>query len=444
MKKKFRKLRNFISKWKPALAMVLIFGVLASIRMFTEENTIESPEDLDISFKLEDIDRDTYMFKNISHILTNFYNDFTKNCIFGDSYRTSNKECFNTTGMGLLAVESMETLLIAGKINEFQNIANFVFKNLDCSHFENVNVRTFWQRYIASFIGVYRLTSERLYLNHAAKCAHRLIDILDNYNYPMPIVNFVNGTASKHGFMKKGVEISDITSGLPELVALHQITGDSFYEFAIMKKLSLIPRNFSAMFYDAFDLDTYETELRQKFIGYRFVDHLTDLILAYQLKQFNFIKLYIEEASEYIKVHDIHLVFQLMYIINVATKNGIKMESTNMSDWEYFTEVYFPPFTFNFDLSRGFEVKLACFDFDTIPLKILHFRNDYHGHNISYYVSKIASEEPKNGCLQPNLKLFYNNITSSNFLGQWIKEGLLFESGLKCKMNQRNHILDIE
>jgi hypothetical protein len=141
--------------------------------------------------------------------------------------RPSTKSCLNTFGFQATLIESLETLALFGLDSLLETAKSSISPDF-CSRLGFVNRKELWERVIASFIGVYLITSDTFFLQNAQSCADRVNRIDSSTKLPLPLIHL----KKKHSIGRQwenGTTLIDIFAGVPELSALYKISGITQY-----------------------------------------------------------------------------------------------------------------------------------------------------------------------------------------------------------------------
>ena len=177
-----------------------------------------------ITFKILKSDEKTTIMEALKRAFDTYY----KFCSDYDEVYPASHKCKNSQGFYASAVESLEALYLLGMKEHFLKAKKVVLNNLVPEKIEWVNRKSFWSKCIGSLIGIYRLSGENSFLDRAISLSERMISLQSRAKQAQ-FVNFKTGKAMREEWLNDTISLSDLTAGLPELVALYNITGSSRY-----------------------------------------------------------------------------------------------------------------------------------------------------------------------------------------------------------------------
>jgi hypothetical protein len=145
-------------------------------------------------------------------------------CRASDATRPGTGECIDEFGFSATILESLQTSVLLDHGRLFSHSRDFLKTSFNCSRLGFVNRHEFWSRGIGSLVGTFLMTGDQFFLSKAEQCADRLL----RFTRPWSLVHLADLTGKDRGF-EDGPSPSDLTAGLPELLALAKITGNRTY-----------------------------------------------------------------------------------------------------------------------------------------------------------------------------------------------------------------------
>jgi hypothetical protein len=150
------------------------------------------------------------------------------NCIQFDEVNPHDASCHSSYGFHATLLESIETLRLLRLDSLLNRSIAFLARNFSCGSLGWVNRHEFWTRAVGSLIGSFLLTGDRFFLDAAEDCASAVIRSDFSHKFPPVFVNLRSG-AVKRRIWCNGTALREVGAGLPELLALFEITGNRTY-----------------------------------------------------------------------------------------------------------------------------------------------------------------------------------------------------------------------
>ena len=356
---------------------------------------------------------------------------YSTRCWGSDEVRPETGECVNSFGFAASLLESLETLFLAGKSTLYNTARKYVAEEFDCRNIKRVNRREFWTRGIASLIGAHLVTNDPLFLSHAEKCARLVLDVENVAAF----VNLVSGVGQGRGW-QHGVSRADLSTGLPELVALAKLTKSSVLEKHLAKQIARLKNMPKGVQWDA---DS--------------VAFVSDVATAYGISGDSEIGMLLKDVEVKALVGvNASLLYPLVSAVDFVGNRIPGFFVWNVESLVAHGEKEYSkkkPF-------RGLQhTKLIWthqFDFDaTLLLTWLRQRKnaDVIDGILEWTLSNCTCGKGFCGFTGSNGgKVYKGDVQHSNFVGQWIKAGvLLHEHKSRVKdyvFNSRGHVIWIQ
>lgn len=368
------------------------------------------------------------------------YQNFVNACIGYDELMPNTLECMDTYGFHATIVESLETLYLLNQTDLYQHAREFIRQNLNCNDLGWINRNEMFSRLIGSLIGAFLLTSDEMYLQHAEQCTQNAIRIDTPFKYPKPFHNYKN-MSHKVRMWVNGTGLKDVSSGLPEMVALYHITRKPVYLNYYLRIVKSLPKR-KGFYYSVLTLPRgFNGTVMQQMDPFT-APFYQNIAIAHSL--------YPTDATEYslnktesitsMNYNDLSpLQIGMMPILDAASR------LTNFKSQFLYGSI-------NEHFDRTFEYYSECdkladekrFAFDASFLGILLRKGNIH--QVQRCIkSSLEKQRMKNGFSGsfPHNRL--DNVQYSDVLGQWLKMGALSiipdKSLRNSILNDRGHIL---
>ncbi|MFH4977607.1 hypothetical protein AB6A40_004316 [Gnathostoma spinigerum] len=140
--------------------------------------------------------------------------------------------------LGATIVDAIDTLLIMGLKNEYEEARQFVEKEFDISSVDGtISVFETTIRFVGGFLSAYALTNNKLYLTKARDVATVLLKAFETKTgIPMSMVNPSSGSINNyHWASSYSSVLAEIGSLHLEFYYLSRITGDSVFEKKVQR-----------------------------------------------------------------------------------------------------------------------------------------------------------------------------------------------------------------
>ena len=405
-------------------------------------------------FKKTDLIRKSYNFKIfnsesktiITEAAANAFDTYEKYCSDADEVYPLSHECKNSQGFYASAVESLESLYLLGLKNQYAKAKKIVLNKLLPNEIGWVNRAAFWSRCIGSLIGIHILSGESEYINRATLFAEKLIALQMRTNYPQ-YVNFKKMQAMNAKWLNETVSISDMTAGLPELIALANLTGiNKFmtYSNQIVGHFPLLKKKFGH-YYDL----KQKTVIKEPML-YPMDSHVIDaynsLLRAYLLKPTPILlkkiqMLYFENPKE-------DSIFQSQSLLETSRLMELTGQNIDLKQFHKAAIQYFNEFQIFKKLSKR---TIINFNFNAQMLHSLIAKDEIAEFDSIYFNSfeKLKYGDGYSGMMHTsNDRWVHSGLQNSDFFGQWIKVGVEYllanEPEIsKAIVNNHGHILQL-
>ena len=353
---------------------------------------------------------------------------YSTRCWGADEVHPATGECINSFGFAASLLESLETLFLAGKWKLYKRARNYVAREFDCRNIERVNRREFWTRGIASLIGAYLVTRDPLFLGQAEKCARI---VLEFKNAPA-LVDLKSGVGQGRGW-EHGARRADLSTGLPELVALTRLTKSSELENHLRKQIKRLKKMSMGVQWDA---DS--------------VAFVSDVATAYGISGDSEIGMVLKDVEVKALVgENASLLYPLVSAVDLVDNRVPGFFVWNMESLVAHGEKEYSrkrPFS---GLQHTKLIWTHQFDFDaTLLLTWLRQGKNLEviDRILSWTLSNCTCGRGYCGLTVSNGgKVYRDDVQHSNFVGQWIKAGvLLHERRSRVKdyvFNSRGHVI---
>ena len=158
-----------------------------------------------------------------TELVLNAVSDYVERCL-GSDYVSVSGQCFNQSGIGLMAVDSIDSVWIAGDLDLYRRLRHFVETCFTCGvdrvvSFHDLNVHV-----IGGLVSAYLLTGDRLFLDKAIECGNVATRAFGGSTVPKPLVG------SRRGYdWVTGATLNDAASFLLEFEGLARVSGEEGY-----------------------------------------------------------------------------------------------------------------------------------------------------------------------------------------------------------------------
>ena len=400
-------------------------------------------------FYIEDSE---YKNKVIEHVKA-LFDIIWENCRDSNEIQFNKKktqyECVGSNNMKLLLLESLETLYISNEYDLYNKASEYIKNTISYENIEWIDIRDFWTRFIGSLIGIYQISDDKIFLDIAINASKHVLEISNKYKYPMSKVNIKTMEMKQYSYMNKGnIDLSDATCGLPEILELYKITGDIDYYLQYSKQISEIPTNISTPLSSFYHQSTrIETQKPIETTG-SVNDFYSDIQIADELRDNKFISNFISSTINFTERSDTLSFIQWSLFVEKAKKRGLNINENKYKMVRDNALENIPPFIkkmYNYSWKAIKQIPCFKYEIDSLLFYRLYHENEGIILNAQDFIEKLI-EPIQNGydssCLLLNGDPQRTGAITSNVLGQWLKEGLLFLTKSKTILNQNGHILE--
>ena len=149
--------------------------------------------------------------------------EYVERCL-GSDYVSVSGQCFNRSGIGLMAVDSIDSVWIAGDFELYRRLRRFVESSFTCGaerviSFHDLNVHV-----IGGLVSAYLLTGDGLFLEKAIECGNVATRAFGGATVPKPLV----GGRRVYDWVS-GATLNDAASFLLEFEGLARVSGEEGY-----------------------------------------------------------------------------------------------------------------------------------------------------------------------------------------------------------------------
>ena len=446
-KKLYIKFRQFLKN--KFIYLFFIILILISILIINFES-FQTQKGLTPLIKLE-----TKFSTFIQKSLSSSFNLVYQKCLYSDGISPKNFKCYNFSGFSSSIIESLESLYLLNMKVEFEKVKNFLINSFDCSKLQWVNRHEFWSRIIGSFIGTYIISKDNFFLKEAEKC----VNILLEPNLMETIYEFINLNLKigKNKQFKNGISLSEISSGLPELISLYILTKNEKYLISIEEILQLIPK-FNYLNSAIYNLTTQSSNLEMSILDGFGLNFYYNLALSYYLKDLPEIQTILQSLPHISRLNsnsdpsNFYSILEISEIMNLLENPlSIPMEF-KIKDYlnSQYNNSRLPMVRQSEDSPK------SGFNFESLPIRylikesLINNNNKLFNHYQSLIVSILTSTQLGKGfcSMRMTRKGLYqkSNYQSSNLFGQWFTLSSFIASGhqkllLNSLFNDRGHLI---
>ena len=421
--------------------VAIIFGIFIIIGLFFDSQMNYSP--FFVSFlskqkiKIQYQENDP-LINELKEIVSKSFSYYLDFCSLHGEINTKTGECIDNFGFPVTLLESLETLYLLDLKDLYNRAYSIVKSSFKCNELNDVNRREMWTRGVASLIGAYSLTGQKMFLEKATECGKILIQ---NDNKKDAIINMKTGDVKKRT-LEVGIELSDLTTGFPEIYALYNYTRDDIFLRTLKKGIQILPSvkdGFPTMLsgkkFDPLDEERFD-------INPNTVDFYYDLTLIglmHGTRQFQYL---LNGIEEYVSLHDKepyqYLMLEVERIRKIHFNASEELYKKGLED-------HSPPFSV---FKQGHPDQLVPFTFDGTFLLILYKKKQMNTIStlISASLDQCTTENGISGIGKSSKQRpFFTNVQHTSFFGEWAKFGAL--SSIKNErlensiFNTRGHIL---
>lgn len=231
MKKPF-----YTRKFFKVVMKYIVLGVLSSLITMTVLIVNQNPEVLS-KFKISmpsfgsrqpKIDMTNPQIVRLRNMIKSAFNHYFGTCKIYDEVYINRRKCINTYGIRASLVEAMPVLYQFGLREEYDLAFEYLKANYLVKNFKWVNRHEYWSRGVASMIESFLITKNKFYKNLAIQMADQMLKYEETGIKQCDFINLQNGQCNNHKW-QNGTSISGIIAGLPEILALYQLTQDKKY-----------------------------------------------------------------------------------------------------------------------------------------------------------------------------------------------------------------------
>lgn len=250
--KRFKRNRKFINPFPIIIVLLLIccfISVISSIlslnkinelmdlnnNLIKQQNFSKNSQSIEKESITHDIDQDLSDLSLIKQMTYFGFSSFIKNCPESDEIRPITNQCLQNFGFQSTVFESLEPLYILNLAKSFNVAKEIVLKYFKKSEghrivFKNSNLirSELYDRAVASLIGIFLISQDQSFLSAAKQLVSSIMQVDSKSYFPYSIINL----EKQQGFERdweNGTSISDIVSGLPEILSLYKITKEDKY-----------------------------------------------------------------------------------------------------------------------------------------------------------------------------------------------------------------------
>lgn len=418
----------------PIFFSTVISIILTTKTPYFHNSLFDSNRNKFLSFKLDNNDPFIIL---INDSVKKSYGNYIKRCIGYDVIRPITNECINIFGFNSSLIESLETLYLLGLTDLYELSVSYIKKNIRCSDIRWINRHDFFSRFIASFIGIYLLTSDNYFLSLATACTDIILDIEKRKHVPSTFIN-LKSKEKRQKLWLNGTSLNDASSGLPEVMSLFNINKNIKYKKYVLSRLRTIP------------LAT---------------NQIPPTILSYP-RGFNGteMRLINDFSAQY--YHNLFILNEIFYNKRLNTFLKFIIPYFSHAKSHYASVKYFDSITRGMLESRNHQMNLkqrvmerisylfnaenvtdSRFKFDGTILSVLSKIDVNSKYFIRNTSMNILRSHMVNDCYSGrNLDRSFDNIQPSEFFGHFIKVLIISEMRDKRKfcLNEHGHILHIE
>ncbi|EAY12717.1 hypothetical protein TVAG_117390 [Trichomonas vaginalis G3] len=389
-------------------------------------------------------------------MIKTMFNNYFSICKNFDEIYTNRRKCINSYGIKASLLESISTLYLLGLKEEYNQVLQFLKTSYDVSTLKWVNVHEYWTRGVGSLIESYLITNNKLFKNLAIKMADQMLKYQESEYQQCYMFDLQNGNCKKKAWLN-GTSISNIVAGLPELLALYEITKDKKYVEAADSIFGKIPiqdiQLHSSYGEDGSGVGPLDLD------GYK-VSFLYNIALALTLRDNSEITSYLMECVSFFPSElntDYYDAFPLLDVVKYFAFADIPVilppeESLASKVIDAYIDPEYPAFSLSGKLSGT-----TGFNFESAGLRELA-RTSVTDHEslkrfikiITEGLTRTKSQKSHSSIRKSSIgKASLSNYQPSNVFGQWTNIGALAASGnLKyvnmSAFNERGHIIRLK
>ena len=347
-------------------------------------------------------------------------------CAGRDELRPETGDCLDSFGFGASLLELLEVVAIYHP-NLSSQARRHVVDHFDCGKLKWVNRREFWSRGVGGLIGAYLVTGDGFFFDTAQKCALKAL----NTGPFGPFINLAT-RACRPRPLGDSAGWADLSAGIPELSALVQLSHSPKLEEHLRKRLTMMSG----------------WTLRSP-VDVSGVAVLSDLATAYAVSEDPGILKLLSGVNVTFLIHEnASLLYPLVRVAHYLGDRVPHFKVWNVESIEAFGLRDYSPPAFK-SLSTKGSTWLGRFRFDA-TLLLTWLASGKHRDVIEKTVLMTVTEcrcgKGFCGLTSSNTgRVLKDNIQHSEFLGQWLKAGILL--GMDSKLvqnfvfNERGHVI---
>lgn len=346
-------------------------------------------------------------------------------CAGRDELRPETGDCLDSFGFSASLIELLE--VVSFHPNLSSQARNHVVAHFDCNKLKWVNRREFWSRGVGGLIGAFLSTGDRFFFDTAHKCALKAL----NAGPFGPFINLATGECRSRPF-GDSTEWADLSAGIPELSALVRLARSPNLEEHLRKRVEMMSRWTLQNPVDVFGVTV-----------------LSDLATAYAVSEDPGILKLLSGLNVTFSIgENASVLYPIVRVAHYLENRVPRFKVWNVE----FIEAYgvrdysLPAFK---SLSTKGSMWLQRFRFDATLLLTWLAQGKYRDvieKVVLMTVAEFRCGKGFCGLTSSNAgRVLKDNIQHSEFLGQWLKAGVLL--GMDSKLvqnfvfNERGHVI---
>ena len=160
----------------------------------------------------------------ISSLINRALPNYIQYCKGNDEFRPISLRCLNNYGVISTVFESLEATFLLNM--EIYGDIRRMALDFNCKRVKKAIRSDYWERMVASLIGVFLLSNDHEFLKKADECATISVNIDSKTLYPLSIIS---GNTGNSRIWENGTALDDIAAGLSEMYSLYAITKKERY-----------------------------------------------------------------------------------------------------------------------------------------------------------------------------------------------------------------------
>lgn len=164
---------------------------------------------------------------------------YIQSCVGSDYLQPLSHACLNQSGIGLTAIDSLDSIILTGDSDLYDKLYDFVSNKFTCEVNKYVSFHDLTSHVIGGLISAYALSKDKLFLEKAVECGHVAMKSFSNSRVPNAFVHGKKGTSKQNEWVN-GISLNDASAFLIEMYSLSALSGDKSFKKAAKSFLQCI------------------------------------------------------------------------------------------------------------------------------------------------------------------------------------------------------------